>query len=82
MPSETASEALAKTTLLTFAEVAHRIGLSTRGLRKMIAAGRFGPRVLHVGSRSLRILESELAEWIALNCPGRDEFAARRGGRS
>jgi len=65
--------------LLTFAEVARVVKKTVRGVRKDVAAGRFGPDVMHIGGgRSVRVRADELAEWIRAGCPARDKWLALR----
>ena len=45
-----------------------------------IAAGRFGPDVLHLG-RCVRVRADELRAWLAAGAPSREEWLKVRGDR-
>ncbi len=69
--------------LLSIPECAERGNWSTRFVRKLVATGRFGPRIVRVG-RSVRVLESEFCDWLAAGCPNVEKFRraieSERGG--
>lgn len=63
--------------LLTIMQVAKAEKKSTRGVRKDVAAGRFGPDLIRLG-RSVRIRADEFSAWIQAGAPGRDVWLASR----
>jgi excisionase family DNA binding protein len=68
--------------LLTIQEIATLTKLCPRTLRKLKATGRM-PKPLTIGA-AVRWRASDVREWVALGCPGADEFerrlAAAKGG--
>lgn len=62
--------------LLRVQEVGQRLGVSARQVWKLLAAGRL-PAPVRL-ARSVRWRESDLARFIELGCPARDEFEAAR----
>jgi hypothetical protein len=63
--------------LLTFREVAGAVRKTERGVRKDLAAGRFGPDVIRLG-RSVRVRADEFRAWIESGCPNRETWLAVR----
>lgn len=66
--------------LLTFDSVAKVVKKTTRGLRKDVAAARFGPEIIRLG-RSVRVRSDELADWIRAGCPNRERWLAIRDAK-
>jgi prophage regulatory protein len=62
--------------LLCIGTVADRLAVSKRTLHRLNSAGRM-PRPVRVGG-CLRWKASEINVWIALGCPARAAFEARR----
>jgi predicted DNA-binding transcriptional regulator AlpA len=75
--SATANAKGATMELLTFDEVAKLEKRTTRGLRKDISAGRFGPDIIRLG-RSVRVRASEFRAWVEAGCPSREDWLAMR----
>lgn len=66
--------------LLSLPAAAEALGITSRGLRKHISAGRFGPAVVRLG-RSVRVRRDELAAWIAADCPSRETWLGMRDSK-
>ena len=66
-----------KEILLKAADVAERLSVSPRTVARLNSSGRMPPPV-RVGG-SVRWRESDISQWIELNCPPRAEFEARKG---
>lgn len=66
-----------RSSLLTIPDVAEATQKSARGIRKDIAAGRFGPDLVRLG-RSVRVRADEFEAWIAAGCPARTKWLAQR----
>jgi excisionase family DNA binding protein len=58
--------------LLTVRQVAGLLGVSTRLIFKLRAAGKL-PRDLRVG-HAVRFAEQDIRAWIAAGCPRREDF--------
>lgn len=64
--------------LLRPAHAAAALGVSTRTLRRLCAAGRV-PAPVRLGSRIVWSAD-ELRAWVAAGCPSRERWAAARVG--
>jgi len=63
--------------LLTLRQCAAQLGISTRSVWAMLAAGRFGPDLVRLG-RCVRIRATELDRWICAGCPDRAAWSKMR----
>jgi len=63
--------------LLTAQAVAERLSLSKRAVFRMKSAGLICPS-LTVGRGAVRWRQGDIEKWIAMGCPDRKEFEARR----
>lgn len=63
--------------LLTAQAVAEKLSLSKRAVFRMKSAGLICPCV-KVGQGAIRWRQSDIEQWIALGCPSKSEFEARR----
>ena len=62
--------------LLTVADFAALLQVSTRQIYLMEDDGRLGPVRVQIG-RAVRFRRREVEEWIAEGCPSRDEWQSR-----
>lgn len=67
--------------LLTAQAIAERLSLSKRAIFRMRSAG-FIVAPLKVGQGAVRWRQSDIEQWIALGCPSRKEFEARKAAVS
>lgn len=63
--------------LLTAQAVGEMLSLSKRQIFRMKSAGLICPCV-KVGQGAIRWRQSDIEQWIALGCPSKSEFEARR----
>lgn len=63
--------------LLTAQAIAEKLSLSKRAVFRMKAAGLICPCV-KVGAGAIRWRQSDIDKWIALGCPRKSEFEARK----
>ena len=63
--------------LLTAQAVAEKLSLSKRAVFRMRSAGLIC-MPLKVGQGAIRWRQSDIDEWIALGCPSKSEFEARK----
>ena len=66
--------------LVSLATVAVRLAVSERQVRRLIAAGDFGPAALRVGRRSVRVRAAELLAWTSAGCPSRSRWRWKGAG--
>jgi excisionase family DNA binding protein len=66
--------------LLTAQTVGEMLSLSKRQIFRMKSAGLICPSV-RVGRGAIRFRRSDIEKWIAMGCPDRNEFEARREAR-
>jgi predicted DNA-binding transcriptional regulator AlpA len=64
--------------LLTAQTVAQKLSLSKRAIFRMRSAGLICSPV-KVGAGAIRWRESDIAQWISMGCPDRQEFETRKG---
>lgn len=64
--------------LLTAKDAAHLCRLSKRSWFRLHASGRI-PAPVRIGG-SVRWRKSDIESWLTMDCPGRKEFEARKGG--
>jgi excisionase family DNA binding protein len=65
--------------LMTREQAAGFLGMSVSTLKRLSRAGKIGPTPLKLSGRLVRWSRAELSSWTAAGCPGRREWAARRG---
>lgn len=63
--------------LLTAQAIAERLSLSKRAIFRMRSAGLICSPV-KVGAGAIRWRQSDIEQWIALGCPSKSEFEARK----
>ncbi len=63
--------------LLTAQAIAEKLSLSKRAIFRMRSAGLICSPV-KVGAGAIRWRQSDIEQWIALGCPSRQEFEARK----
>lgn len=64
--------------LLTAQAVGEKLSLSKRAIFRMRSAGLI-VAPLKVGQGAIRWRESDIDKWIAMGCPDKKEFEARKG---
>lgn len=69
---------LNQTTLENAKSLGQRLGLSKRQIFRLNASGKI-PTPVRIGG-SIRWDSKTIESWIAMGCPDRQEFEARRGG--
>lgn len=60
--------------LLDVAGVAMALQVSERQVRRLVAGGDFGPMVLRLGRRCVRVRADELRSWTVAGCPPRSRW--------
>ena len=65
-------------TLLTAQAVGAKLSLSKRAVFRMRSAGLICSPV-KVGAGAIRWRQSDIDQWIAMDCPSKSEFEARQG---
>lgn len=63
--------------LINDVETARRLGLSKRGLYRLVAAGKL-PKALTISSRLKRWRAQEIADWVAAGMPDRRTWESIR----
>lgn len=66
--------------LMTLKEIALAEKKTERGVRKDIAAGRFGPQLIRLG-RSVRVRADEFSDWLQAGAPHRERWLAIRAAQ-
>ena len=69
--------------LVNLRTCAARLAISERQLRRLILSGYFGPQVIRLGKRTVRVNSAELEAWVRAGCPVRTRWtwAQRESGR-
>lgn len=77
MTTTATSETAANERMIRVADLAGRLGISTRQVFKLLSAGRL-PAPIRLG-RSVRWRESLIDEWLRAGCPAAENFATAGG---
>ena len=59
--------------------VAELLSTSRAHVYNLIAAGKFGPERIRLGSKSVRVSVVELRAWLAAGAPAADKWQAMKG---
>jgi predicted DNA-binding transcriptional regulator AlpA len=70
MPDTLQADAL----LVNLPTCAARLAISERQLRRLILSGHFGPQVIRLGRRAVRVNDAELEAWARAGCPARTRW--------